>query len=691
MLPKLETIFESLSVFDLEAYHLFLTWFWIFTGCLSQFWTVCRHIGTQDYLPPVWKCVIVVSSAFLLGPTTIHFYSIIVILSSKLNLHEASFSEWKMKQNLEAALLFASRAKLGEIFFESFPQFLTQVMMTSGKGERGVRELTYWQKMSVLTSAATIALGISNFGVRISGAYLSRKHKKMTSHLVLAIFSLSEVAFCGGLCRFSFALKVGGTSALAMLIPFIALSSALSMAPIICYLFQWTHGEVFFLTPKLCLWAIVAGLFFFTQATVTEPLQDLTHNNSFVTFVVTMTLTSIINFTLGFFIHKQRTDFHVYQWVDAILKKMVDTLTEPCTSETECRAIHTESDQVEESTEDSSNKEVQIKSQKTSKVETGISHKTSHPSMDNLRSRARERFCSMTVVRLATPLLIIFLLSFAVIALFFYPLDVPQEGYCVEFYCDCISKRSDLQGFPVVSACNDSLKGSICVKNRTPLELVQISKVIAKQIRYEELLLVGISDYNGKFDMENIKSLQKPILQPICTGEESNLIFCKHYGLNVRLKEECYEGTHRLFVSIIKNHIDFPGYHSFFMMEADRFSACEKNCHDIALGEMFVSRLVGENEGALLIKHLPKRNTEQESIWLVDGGYLTSTEKGNKIVLPQNVRDEILPSICVVFRKCKSNPCQNRGTCFDNANSFLCVCTSSWTGKFCGKFRLWLT
>ena len=66
-----------------------------------------------------------------------------------------------LETTLTRAYLFASKSKLAEIFFESVPQLLTQLSMTCAKGEEGTRKLSDWQKLSVIGSAITIALGIS--------------------------------------------------------------------------------------------------------------------------------------------------------------------------------------------------------------------------------------------------------------------------------------------------------------------------------------------------------------------------------------------------------------------------------------------------------------------------------------------------------------------------------------------------
>ena len=33
---------------------------------------------------------------------------------------------------------------------------------------------------------------------------------------------------------------------------------------------------------------------------------------------------------------------------------------------------------------------------------------------------------------------------------------------------------------------------------------------------------------------------------------------------------------------------------------------------------------------------------------------------------------------------CASNPCLNRGSCYNTSNSFICVCSGQWSGPTCG-------
>ena len=145
MLVKFST---SLLEHDLDAIHVFLTWLWICAGCLVQFLAVCCSICDQDYLSCTWKCIVVLASALLLGPSMVYVYGIIIIIAFKFNWGSALPTERKTMDVLERLMSFASQAKLSELFFESLPQFLTQLLMTSYKGYGGVRRLTPLQSLS---------------------------------------------------------------------------------------------------------------------------------------------------------------------------------------------------------------------------------------------------------------------------------------------------------------------------------------------------------------------------------------------------------------------------------------------------------------------------------------------------------------------------------------------------------------
>ena len=61
---------------------------------------------------------------------------------------------------------------------------------------------------------------------------MSKFHTKLSSQLVITLLVSSEIAFCGGICSFSFAFTMGDNEipVIATVIPFLAISSILSIA-----------------------------------------------------------------------------------------------------------------------------------------------------------------------------------------------------------------------------------------------------------------------------------------------------------------------------------------------------------------------------------------------------------------------------------------------------------------------------
>ena len=519
-----------------------------------------------------------------------------------------------------------------------------------------MRELSLFQKVSVLSSAATIAFGVSRLGVQDRSVYLSRSHSKTTSFLVLALFAFSEVAFCGGICRFSFALKVGDIQLLPYLIPFVALSSVLAMAPIVCDWFLFPRGEFIFLTSKLFIWFSIVGIFFFQWPfELGKRIGHLKMNNSLATFMITMMVTSVINFTLGFFLHKRKANFKMYHFVDSMLGKIADVMTVQSAFAlddiTHCK--YTSRNNEQKPTTDSD-----LREQEPSKQTQNINDSKKKWQ----RKKALKRWRSEEIlVRAMLGVFLILLLS-TIIALFtyitfkkdFYP---NERNYSVEFFYDCQKGKYMTAGFPVVSEPKNSHKGSICVDDKTPQQMYEIAKVIVKQLQAQPvynksnispLLLVGSLSYDGNYDEESVGSLESPFLQPTCTGEERNLIYCMHGGLNVGLTTKCLEGKSRLYISIISNPTDFPNVAYFFMIEPNNFNASEKIClEETKSKKNHFSRIVCAQEGYALLKHLPKMKGIK-GIWLDQGRYLDISKEERKIILRQDAGKEILPSICMV-------------------------------------------
>ena len=80
---------------------------------------------------------------------------------------------------MKRVLLFTSRAKMGEIFLESIPQFLTQLAMTSAKGQEGLKQLSSLQMVSVATSVIAIALGVSQYVIDGKKDFMSLHHRSV--------------------------------------------------------------------------------------------------------------------------------------------------------------------------------------------------------------------------------------------------------------------------------------------------------------------------------------------------------------------------------------------------------------------------------------------------------------------------------------------------------------------------------
>jgi hypothetical protein len=101
---------------------------------------------------------------------------------------EFTYSETETKDVVAKAITFASLTKLAELFFESLPQFGTQLLMTSAKGEGGLRALSWYQMASVVGSAVTVGCGVANYVVSSRGVFLLRNHRYFTSMIVIGRF-----------------------------------------------------------------------------------------------------------------------------------------------------------------------------------------------------------------------------------------------------------------------------------------------------------------------------------------------------------------------------------------------------------------------------------------------------------------------------------------------------------------------
>ena len=94
-------------------------------------------------------------------------------------------------------------------------------------------------------------------------------------------------------------------------------------------------------------------------------------------------------------------------------------------------------------------------------------------------------------------------------------------------------------------------------------------------------LLVGDLSYDG----EQPRNLKTPFLQPTCGGTEGNLNKCKQYGFSIGLPQSCYEGTKRLYISVLRMKVPKikpPNYYYFVNESTMSFADAKRVCGEFA-------------------------------------------------------------------------------------------------------------
>ena len=260
----------------------------------------------------------------------IYVYCMYLIVSFKLKLPTAPKTESVLQEILDGGLSFAAQSKLSEILVESLPQLITQLVMTSAKGNDGSRELSPLQALSVISSAMTIILGTSRYVIDADGKFVSKSHLKQASRLVIALLVSSELCVCGGICTFSFAFTIGSGKIplIAPVVPIDLISTYLAMMPFILENYRPRCETFLFLAHKLCVWCCIAGIFF-SRGSVKKALNLLENNNSKYTFIMTMTVGWAINVIMGYRLRRKTTDCKMYTWAHKIIIGIARKLTEP--------------------------------------------------------------------------------------------------------------------------------------------------------------------------------------------------------------------------------------------------------------------------------------------------------------------------------------------------------------------------
>ena len=364
--------------------------------------------------------------------------------------------------------------------------------------------------MSVLSSATVIALGISKSGLRNGSSFLSRSHRKMVSQIILILFVLSEIAFVGGLSRFSFAIKFADIYPFSILTAFAALASGLSMIPIVSNRMQFSYVEFWLFFSKLAIWTTILSIYC-SVGSFQESSSALVTNGAYDLFFTTMTFSSVVNFTFGFFLLRHKTNFILYDWIEQILVLIIGVLNEKVLTDLDKTTVDqasgknieqvdtcdvervesmiTISDQssriavVDPDVEaDVSQNEIQLdqaevldasRSDLSPSIDIQVFSVLSEEQLNKAPSKEELEETEKKSTSFFLPLST-FVILLAILSVFFMcPLKLP-EVYHVQLYPDCKMQR----GFPIVSASKETIGGSICIDGKEPMDIFRIAQVI---------------------------------------------------------------------------------------------------------------------------------------------------------------------------------------------------------------------
>ena len=618
--------------FDMDSIHLILTWIWIISGVFSQFFMVCRNIKAQDYLPRFWKILVVISSAFMLGPTMINAFCIGDIIVFKLGIgpyfegpNRPTIS--LLEKKVVRALQFSSQAKLGEVFSESVPQFFTQLIMTSAKGDGGSRELTFLQTLSVTSSAISISMGISNYIIESGSKYFSHHHSRMTTRLILVLVILLELLYCGGISRISCAFYAGQIPLVALLMPLIAMGFTFHGMQLVNDKCCVRNGDYLFLIFHFFIWFSVIAIFL-ASGSCEEGVRALRINNSLIEFCVTITVIFVANLVIGFLIRKQTTNFILYVWIDGLLIQVANTLVARGLIEHQ-DSYPNEISTLEKISIQMSNvpKPVGITRRRSMSdcIEllkddriVNASSPNSPPTLnsqsevwdENMQAQLPRHKFSRNAQKFFSWLYAIISLTLLMGVLVYIcsrQIAHHRPGYHVTFHSRYFLKN---MGFPLVSYEDSSEKGSICLENRTGSEILKVAIVAAQQLGIfpnpklfidpekintrepkreislkATLMMVGNMDYMKQTGQRETR-LEIPYLQPTCLGSETNLIDCQQYGLSVLLDPPCYESKNRLYISAFQRRYlqNKPPNFIYLVMDIrEGFAKARLSCRDVRL------------------------------------------------------------------------------------------------------------
>ena len=523
-----------------------------------------------------------------------------------------------MEHIIARAMVLANQLLLAQIYFESVPQFLTQLVMASAEAEEGQREMSSLQIVSICGSAFTTVFGLSMFmtteescdgtgncdekkkvnrgcpNENLSRDYYSRSHLPLTSRIIIVTLTSSALAFYGGVARFSFAFPK--PYFVLFFIAFCFFFYALFQRQQLEKEIQQSNKDNH--TEDIAKWSKVIPITFAVLQIVTfisiittlfligykKCLQELKTNGSLTFFFFTITLSFIVNVTLGYVVFGYGLKGKCFKWTDALLIKLgkvaINAISQviqiPALAEEKEKSqvylIYSSNCSIETAIENVQYEEGEARAPES--CETNPIRKASQFSKmeENMIHNNLKSCLFGTVLPVAIKVLVLSIITTLLVFLGNYE----YFGFHVQF-----QSKFDLQGHPLVSFSQFSQKGSICIIDRNDKEITDILRVVVKNVTMESavthertvMVFHNVSSVNEEVAFKNI------FLHPNCRGDEMNLTDCSHKGLGVGIPLDC--GIHpvaNILNFVLLNH-EYRGYAFHFHSTETSVFEAYKLCH----------------------------------------------------------------------------------------------------------------
>ena len=152
-----------------------------------------------------WRVAIIIGALFGMAPNLCYCYILGLSFLSKPT------SSGALTPKVDAAIVrcfrLASVAKLGQVFFESLPQIITQTLFASLHGfNEGVENMAGLQRVSVLGSLVAISCAVANYLYERRlclpvNVFIHPLYHSVSSAISIAIFCASELCVMAAFCR----------------------------------------------------------------------------------------------------------------------------------------------------------------------------------------------------------------------------------------------------------------------------------------------------------------------------------------------------------------------------------------------------------------------------------------------------------------------------------------------------------